>query len=70
MPMFIPKRVVYFLTLSPTMSAVFNQSLPAFIGHNLDKIRGKFFQRIFLLEKDDLALTLQHVKEFVREQTK
>jgi hypothetical protein len=32
--------------------------------------REKFFQRTFLLEKDDLALTLQHVKEFVREQTK
>ena len=32
--------------------------------------RGKFFQRTFLLEKDDLALTLQHVREFVREQTK
>jgi hypothetical protein len=32
--------------------------------------RGKFFQRTFLLEKDDLALTLQQVREFVREQTK
>jgi hypothetical protein len=32
--------------------------------------RGRFFQRTFLLEKDDLALTLQHVREFVREQTK
>jgi hypothetical protein len=32
--------------------------------------RGKFFQKTFLLEKDDLALTLQHVREFVREQTK
>ena len=32
--------------------------------------RGKFFQRTFPLEKDDLALTLQHVREFVREQTK
>jgi hypothetical protein len=31
---------------------------------------GKFFQRTFLLEKDDLALTLQHVREFIREQTK
>jgi hypothetical protein len=31
--------------------------------------RGKFFQRTFLLEKDDLELTLQHVREFVREQT-
>ena len=32
--------------------------------------RGKLFQRTFLLEKDDLALTLQHVREFVRAQTK
>jgi hypothetical protein len=32
--------------------------------------RRKFFQRTFLLEKDDLALTLRHVREFVREQTK
>lgn len=32
--------------------------------------RGKFFQRTFLLEKDDLALTLQQVREFVQEQTK
>ena len=30
--------------------------------------RGKF-QRTFLLEKDDLAPTLQRVREFVREQT-
>ena len=30
----------------------------------------KFFQRTFPLEKDDLAPTLQHVREFVREQTK
>ena len=32
--------------------------------------RGKFFQRTFPLEKDDLALTLQQVREFIREQTK
>jgi len=32
--------------------------------------RGRFFQRTFILEKDDLALTLQQVREFVREQTK
>ena len=32
--------------------------------------RGKFFQKTFLLERDDLALTLQHVRKFVREQTK
>jgi len=31
--------------------------------------RGKFFQRTFLLEKDDLALTLQQVTKFVRQQT-
>jgi hypothetical protein len=34
------------------------------------RFRGKSFQRTFPLEKDDLALTLQHVREFVREQTK
>ena len=34
------------------------------------RFRGKFFQRTFLLEKDDLAQTLQQVREFVREQTK
>ena len=32
--------------------------------------RGKFFQKTFPVEKDDLALTLQQVREFVREQTK
>jgi len=31
--------------------------------------RGKFFQKTFPIEKD-LALTLQHVREFVRKQTK
>jgi hypothetical protein len=34
------------------------------------ELSDEFFQRTFLLEKDDLALTLHQMREFVREQTK